>query len=227
MNRVLPSFGILMLFLFLSRIFAAGSQNPSFYTVQKGDTYYSLGKKFKVDYHKIMEWNEKKNTDSLQPGEKLKVQGSSIRENEKSTKVENEKPVSKNIKSIPGESVEFSKPAFRFPLKSRAPVQNHFTKLSFAPHKGVLFKASRHNEVRPASPGKVLVVNEMEGYKKYVILEHKNGYSTVYANLKTVSVNEGETVDSSKILGSLESGKGLYFQLNRGSSAIDPGLQIR
>ncbi|WP_156469912.1 LIC_10271 family cell wall hydrolase [Leptospira alstonii] len=227
MNRVFQSFGILILFLILSRIFAAGSQNLSFYTVQKGDTYYSLGKKFKVDYHKIMEWNGKKNTDSLQPGEKLRVQKSSIRESEKSPTVENEKLVSKNIKPIQGESVESSRPTFRFPLKSRTPVQNHFTKLSFAPHKGVLFKASRHNEVRPASSGKVLVVNEMEGYKKYVILEHKNGYSTVYANLKTVSVNEGETVDSSKILGSLESGKGLYFQLNRGSSAIDPGLQIR
>lgn len=165
-----------------------------------------------------MEWNGKKETDSLLPGEVLKIQ--------KPANLENQKTVSKNTKSNLV-SVESSKPNLRFPLKNRTPIQNHFTKLSFAPHKGILFKATRHAEVRPASPGKVLVVDEMEGYKKYVILEHKNGYSTVYANLKTVSVNEGETVDPSKILGSLESGKGLYFQLNHGSSAIDPGLQIR
>ncbi|EKO15925.1 peptidase, M23 family [Leptospira kirschneri str. H2] len=207
-----------MFFLVLPKIFAAGSQNLSFYTVQKGDTYFSLGKKLKVDYHKIMEWNGKKETDSLLPGEVLKIQ--------KPANLENQKTVSKNTKSNLV-SVESSKPNLRFPLKNRTPIQNHFTKLSFAPHKGILFKATRHAEVRPASPGKVLVVDEMEGYKKYVILEHKNGYSTVYANLKTVSVNEGETVDPSKILGSLESGKGLYFQLNHGSSAIDPGLQIR
>ncbi|EMK14522.1 peptidase, M23 family [Leptospira kirschneri str. 200803703] len=207
-----------MFFLVLPKIFAAGSQNLSFYTVQKGDTYFSLGKKLKVDYHKIMEWNGKKETDSLLPGEVLKIQ--------KPANLENQKTVSKNTKSNLV-SVESSKPNLRFPLKNRTPIQNHFTKLSFAPHKGILFKATRHAEVRPASPGKVLVVDEMEGYKKYIILEHKNGYSTVYANLKTVSVNEGETVDPSKILGSLESGKGLYFQLNHGSSAIDPGLQIR
>lgn len=207
-----------MFFLVLPKIFAAGSQNLSFYTVQKGDTYFSLGKKLKVDYHKIMEWNGKKETDSLLPGEVLKIQ--------KPANLENQKTVSKNTK-LNLVSVESSKPNLRFPLKNRTPIQNHFTKLSFAPHKGILFKATRHAEVRPASPGKVLVIDEMEGYKKYIILEHKNGYSTVYANLKTVSVNEGETVDPSKILGSLESGKGLYFQLNHGSSAIDPGLQIR
>ncbi|UML80900.1 LIC_10271 family cell wall hydrolase [Leptospira kirschneri] len=218
MRRVFSNLGICVFFLVLPKIFAAGSQNLSFYTVQKGDTYFSLGKKLKVDYHKIMEWNGKKETDSLLPGEVLKIQ--------KPANLENQKTVSKNTKSNLV-SVESSKPNLRFPLKNRTPIQNHFTKLSFAPHKGILFKATRHAEVRPASPGKVLVVDEMEGYKKYVILEHKNGYSTVYANLKTVSVNEGETVDPSKILGSLESGKGLYFQLNHGSSAIDPGLQIR
>ncbi|MFA4795168.1 LIC_10271 family cell wall hydrolase [Leptospira kirschneri] len=218
MRRVFSNLGICVFFLVLPKIFAAGSQNLSFYTVQKGDTYFSLGKKLKVDYHKIMEWNGKKETDSLLPGEVLKIQ--------KPANLENQKTVSKNTKSNLV-SVESSKPNLRFPLKNRTPIQNHFTKLSFAPHKGILFKATRHAEVRPASPGKVLVVDEMEGYKKYIILEHKNGYSTVYANLKTVSVNEGETVDPSKVLGSLESGKGLYFQLNHGSSAIDPGLQIR
>ncbi|WP_036068608.1 LIC_10271 family cell wall hydrolase [Leptospira noguchii] len=219
MSRVFLNLGIWMFFLVLPKIFAAGSQNLSFYTVQKGDTYFSLGKKFKVNYHNIMEWNGKKETDPILPGEVLKIQ--------KPTNIE--KIVSKNTKSnlVKSESVESTKPNLKFPLKNRTPIQNHFNKLSFAPHKGILFKATRHAEVRPASPGKVLVVDEMEGYKKYVILEHKNGYSTVYANLKTVSVNEGETVGPSKILGSLESGKGLYFQLNHGSSAINPDIQIR
>ncbi|ONF85537.1 peptidase M23 [Leptospira santarosai serovar Grippotyphosa] len=216
---VFQRFGILAFFLIVSRIFAAGSQNVSLYTVQKGDTYYSLGKKFKVDYHKIMEWNGKKNSNSLLPGEVLKIQ--------KPVASENEKLSSKNTKPILGKGKSVELPVLKFPLKNRPSIQNHFTKLSFAPHKGILFKSSRHNEVRPASTGKVLIVDEMEGYKKYVIIGHKNGYSTVYANLKTVSVNEGEIVNSSKILGSLESGKGLYFQLNHGSSAIDPSLQIR
>ncbi|PJZ53679.1 LIC_10271 family cell wall hydrolase [Leptospira adleri] len=221
MNRILfSSIGILILFPILSGIFAAGSQNLSVYNVQRGDTYYSLGKKFNVDYHKIMEWNGKKNGDPLIPGESLKVK--------KPVSRESEKAFSKTAKPFFKEDVsDSSRPLLHFPLKNRPPVQSVFNRLSFAPHKGVLFKASRHNEVRPASPGKVLVVDEMEGYKKFVILQHKNGYSSVYANLKSVSVTEGDTVDSSKILGSLESGKGLYFQLNRGSSPVDPGLQIQ
>ncbi|RHX93106.1 LIC_10271 family cell wall hydrolase [Leptospira stimsonii] len=220
MNRAFRRFLVLLFFTTTFSIFAAGSQNLTVYNVQRGDTYYSLGKKFNVDYHKIMEWNGKKKDDPLIPGESLKVKKPVTRENEKLA--------SKTPRTISKEEFpDSSKPHLRFPLKSRPPVQTVFSKLSFAPHKGVLFKASRQNEVRPASPGKVLVVDEMEGYKKYVILEHKNGYSSVYANLKSVSVTEGETVDSSRIIGSLESGKGLYFQLNRGSSPVDPGLQIQ
>ncbi|XDD50582.1 peptidoglycan DD-metalloendopeptidase family protein [Leptospira sp. WS92.C1] len=213
-----------ILFIFFSittRIFAANTQNFSFYTVQKGDTYYSLGKKFNIGYQKIMELNGKKNKDPLIPGESLKILKSEIRENGRS-----------NLQS-PKTNPKFnivesdSQPNLRFPLKSRPPLQSPYSKLSFAPNKGVLFKATRHNEVKAATSGKVLVVDEMDGYKKYVILEHKNGYSTVYANLKSVSVAEGEIVDSSKVLGALESGKGLYFQLNHGGSAINPGLQLR
>ncbi|MBM9578184.1 peptidoglycan DD-metalloendopeptidase family protein [Leptospira sp. 201903070] len=220
MNRVFRKFLLLLFFPVSLQIFPAGSQNLSVYNVQRGDTYYSLGKKFNVDYHKIMEWNGKKNGDPLIPGESLKVRKPFSRENEKI--------VSKTARPIlKEESSDSSRPFLRFPLKSKPPVQSVFTKLSFAPNKGVLFKASRHNEVRPASPGKVLVVDEMDGYNKFIILEHKNGYSSVYANLKSISVSEGETVDSSQIIGSLESGKGLYFQLNHGSSAVDPNFQIR
>lgn len=86
-----------------------------------------------------MEWNGKKETDSLLPGEVLKIQ--------KPANLENQKTVSKNTK-LNLVSVESSKPNLRFPLKNRTPIQNHFTKLSFAPHKGILFKATRHAEVR-------------------------------------------------------------------------------
>ncbi|EMO75548.1 hypothetical protein LEP1GSC127_1909 [Leptospira kirschneri str. 200801925] len=44
MHRVFSNLGICVFFLVLPKIFAAGSQNLSFYTVQKGDTYFSLGK---------------------------------------------------------------------------------------------------------------------------------------------------------------------------------------
>ncbi|MDV6234356.1 LysM peptidoglycan-binding domain-containing M23 family metallopeptidase [Leptospira ellisii] len=224
MDRLLFRIPIALFFFSVPfRIFAAGAQNPSIYSVQKGDTYYSLGKKFGVDYRKIMEWSGKKNGEPLIPGESLKIfkKGKEIPPGKLSTVKSSKRP------QIAEDTADPLKPRLRFPLKTRAPFETPYNRLSFAPHKGILFKATRHNEVRPASAGKVAVVDEMDGYKKYVILEHKNGYSSVYANLKSVSVTEGETVDSDKIIGVLESGKGLYFQLNRGSTAVDPDLQIR
>ena len=43
------------------------------YTVQPGDTLYSIGKKFKVDYNKIIELNGIEKTQSLRPGQKLQI----------------------------------------------------------------------------------------------------------------------------------------------------------
>ncbi|TGK32681.1 LysM peptidoglycan-binding domain-containing protein [Leptospira gomenensis] len=223
MDRLLIRIPILLFFfLFPFRIFGAGSQNPSIYSVQKGDTYYSLGKKFGVDYRKIMEWSGKKNGEPLIPGENLKI---FKKTKENPAKLSNTN-FSKRTQISEGNS-DPNRPRLRFPLKTRAPLETPYNRLSFAPHKGILFKATRHNQVRPASAGKVAVIDQMDGYKKYVIVEHKDGYSSVYANLKSVSVTEGETVDSEKIIGVLESGKGLYFQLNRGSTAVEPELNIR
>lgn len=44
----------------------------TYYTVKSGDTLYSLGKKYKVPYTKIKEWNGLR-SDNLQIGQKLKI----------------------------------------------------------------------------------------------------------------------------------------------------------
>lgn len=62
-----------------------------------------------------MEWNGKKNTNSLHPGETLKIQ--------KPAALENEKLSSKNTKSTlkKEKGVESSRPVLKFPLKNRPP----------------------------------------------------------------------------------------------------------
>ncbi|MEI7011549.1 LysM peptidoglycan-binding domain-containing M23 family metallopeptidase [Leptospira licerasiae] len=197
----------MLLIFFPSRTNSAGTP-LKIHTVQPKETAFSISQKYKLDWRMLLEWNGKKENEGLKAGEKLKIpQNLSY-----SSKIENNLP----------EDTSSATPKFRSPLKILPPVSLPYSNLSYYPNKGVLFKASRHKDVHPVRSGKVVVLDQMDGYRKYIILEHKGGYSSVYANLRSVSVKEGETVKTGDSLGELEEGKGLYFQINQGAKAVDP-----
>lgn len=86
------------------------------------------------------------------------------------------------------------------------------------------------------SDGKVIkVVSSVKGfidggsYGNYVIIEHKNGYSTLYAHLEygTIVVKEGDVVQRGQILGYMGEtgtsyGKHLHFEVRLNDAIIDP-----
>jgi murein DD-endopeptidase MepM/ murein hydrolase activator NlpD len=90
------------------------------------------------------------------------------------------------------------------------------------PHKGVVFSPIEMGSVLSSMEGKVVAIDYMDGYHNYVILEHSNGFYTVYGNLDEVYVGEGQTVKKGEVLGNLVKEKGLYFQVNQGKKTLDP-----
>ncbi|TGL63753.1 LysM peptidoglycan-binding domain-containing protein [Leptospira sarikeiensis] len=197
----------MIVFFLPIRLEPAGTTTKT-HIVKPKETAFSISQKYGMDWKILLEWNGKKETEGLQVGEKLKIP------NQLHTAVREEKTSS--------ETTSFHHGRFHSPLKVLPPVSLPYSNVSFYPNKGVLFKASRHKDVHPIHSGKVVVLDQMDGYRKYIILEHKGGYSSVYANLRSVSVKEGETVKPGDSLGELEEGKGLYFQINQGTKAVDP-----
>ncbi|EQA35475.1 peptidase, M23 family [Leptospira inadai serovar Lyme str. 10] len=199
--------GILFL---LSQASEGGTRSPSgSHTVQFKETAFSIAKKHGIDWRLLLEWNGKKESDGLRKGEVLRLPPNPSK---------NSAPKGEPI----GLGTASTRPKFRKPLERLPPVALPFSKVSYYPNKGVLFKAGRHKEVRTVSEGKVVVVDQMDGYRKYIILEHSGGYSTIYANLRSVGVKEGESVKKGATVGELEEGRGLYFQINQGAKALDP-----
>lgn len=199
--------GILLL---ISQSSEGGARSSSeSHTVQLKETAFSIAKKHGIDWRLLLEWNGKKESDGLRKGEVLRLPPNPS------------KVASPKGESIGPETVS-TRPKFRKPLERLPPVALPFSKVSYYPNKGVLFKAGRHKEVRTVSEGKVVVVDQMDGYRKYIILEHGGGYSTIYANLRSVGVKEGERVKKGAPVGELEEGRGLYFQINQGTKALDP-----
>ncbi len=90
------------------------------------------------------------------------------------------------------------------------------------PHKGVVYSPIEMGSVLSSMEGRVVAIDYMDGYHNYVILEHSNGFFTVYGNLDEVFVGEGQSVKKGAILGNLVKEKGLYFQVNQGKKILDP-----
>jgi murein DD-endopeptidase MepM/ murein hydrolase activator NlpD len=75
------------------------------------------------------------------------------------------------------------------------------------PHRGVDFQASVGTPILSAASGKVRDATDMDkspgcySYGKWILVDHDNGLSTLYAHLSVISVSAGDTVKVGQIIG--------------------------
>ena len=93
--------------------------------------------------------------------------------------------------------------------------------------KGLFIQSPSGNDVKAISEGRVVFADELRGFGNLIILDHGNGYMSLYGNneslLKQVGdkTQSGETVASvGSTGGALESG--VYFELRHEGKPFDP-----
>lgn len=103
-------------------------------------------------------------------------------------------------------------------------------------HNGVDIKADETTVVKAAADGTVSSIKNDPRYGLTVIVEHVNGYKTVYANLlSTEFVVEGEKVKQGQSLGTVGSTASfeildephLHFELLKDNEQLDPELYLK
>jgi murein DD-endopeptidase MepM/ murein hydrolase activator NlpD len=85
---------------------------------------------------------------------------------------------------------------------------------------GIMITGAAASAVFCAADGTVKKVGHMRGYGNYVIIEHSAHYHTVYANMGTIRVREGQRVDCGSAIGNTD-GTTLHFQINQGHTSRD------
>ena len=98
-------------------------------------------------------------------------------------------------------------------------------------HNGVDIKADKASEVVAAYDGKVSAIKNDPRYGLTVIIEHKDGYKTVYANLLSAEyVVEGEEVTTGQAIGTIGNSANfeiaddyhLHFEVTKDEEYVDP-----
>ncbi len=93
--------------------------------------------------------------------------------------------------------------------------------------KGLFIKANEGNDVKTVADGRVVFADWMRGFGNLIIVDHGDGYMSLYGNNQTVlkhvgdEVNAGDAIAAVGNSGGNES-NGLYYELRHQSQPFDP-----
>ncbi|MDI6782867.1 MAG: M23 family metallopeptidase, partial [bacterium] len=115
---------------------------------------------------------------------------------------------------------QVSKYGFIWPVEGE--VLSFFGERSGWIHQGVDIAAKKSTKIHAAMSGKVIYSdNKISGYGNMIIIEHKKGYSTVYAHNAKNLVKKGKRVNRGQVIALVgmtgnATGPHLHFEIRKG-----------
>jgi murein DD-endopeptidase MepM/ murein hydrolase activator NlpD len=179
------------------------------YTVKKGDNISKISAAMGVPIEAILDANDIQD-DSIAQGTVLFIPGARMKR--------------EDLRMVMGD-------IFIYPIRGRltssfgwrddpiSGVRRHHSAIDLAASTGTTIKA--------AMDARVLVVGVNPTYGKYVILDHQNGYQTMYAHMSVVSTKQGSYVTQGSKIGEVGStgystGPHLHFAVYKNGRAVNP-----
>jgi len=92
---------------------------------------------------------------------------------------------------------------------------------------GIIIRTSEGSPVQAIHPGQVVFSDWLRGAGLLVIVDHGAGYMSLYGGNEALAKNAGDWVDAGEVLatsglGGENGSPGLYFEIRRNGSALDP-----
>lgn len=164
-------------------------------------------------------------------------------ENNNSETINNE--IEENTVQVEEEPKEEPKKelAFQFPIEGEIIREFSMENLIYSEtleewttHQGIDIKADRTTVVKSAEAGTVVAIKNDPRYGLTVIIEHENGFKTVYSNLLTTEfVTEDENVEKGQSIGTVGNSAvfeiadepHLHFEMIKDGEYVDPTLYLK
>ncbi len=103
---------------------------------------------------------------------------------------------------------------------------------TFKFHRGVDIANLKNTEILAAADGKVEFAGSDGGYGNTVILNHGNGFETIYGHADDLLVKVGESISKGQLIASmgstgLSTGNHLHYEIKFSGEPIDPTLFVK
>ena len=218
-------------------------KNTKTYTVQKGDTLFSISWRGELDYKTLGQWNNIRPPYTIFVGQKLKL----FKPKQLARKYKTPPPQTKHRYRKPRrqEAVNrYHKPHRQEPDKKTAktkkagspswawPIKGVISKnFSHTGNRGVEVAAKRGHPVVASASGKVVYSgNGLIGYGNLIIIKHDDTYLSAYGFNKQLFANEGQWVKKGQKIaevGSIAGNKpALHFEIRKNGKPVDPMVYL-
>jgi murein DD-endopeptidase MepM/ murein hydrolase activator NlpD len=100
------------------------------------------------------------------------------------------------------------------------------------PHPGLDIAVPVGTQVRASGGATVNQIGDDPEYGLYVLLDHPEGYQTMYGHLSRIIVTDGQNVEAGEVIGlSGNSGRStaphLHFEIRQGGTSLDPRTMVK
>jgi len=223
-------------------------------SVSQGDTLYSLSRKYSIPVNDLAVLNNLTPPFSLSVGQKIKVPNlmeanqyvqpkemygtlssdkQMVQANTNNAVVSTEKTKisSDPTKKLPAITSRSSS-KFSWPVRGKV-LSSYGAKTGGLFNDGINISASKGTAVKAAENGVVAYAgNEVKGMGNLVIIQHAEGWMTVYAHMDSMSVRRGTKVSVGQSIGTVGStGKvdssQLHFEIRKGTKAYNPSSYLK
>ena len=211
------SFGFIFFFLLLffttSLLAQEYSQPGIFHEIKRGETLWGIAQAYGVDILDLMKFNRLSEPSLIYAGRYLFIPGA-------------KKPVDVKEEYI-YESKEnrTGKTSFMWPVKGK--VVSLFGFHGGRRRNGIEISCPNFSIVKASEKGVVASAGILRGYGNIIIINHDNGYYTIYAyNHRNLSsrgdiVKKGQQIAVSGSTGRA-GGPSVYFEIRKGANAVNP-----
>jgi murein DD-endopeptidase MepM/ murein hydrolase activator NlpD len=177
-----------------------------YHKVKEGETLWLIAQSYGVDINEIIESNNIPQAAHIENDQLIFIPGA------------------EQIREIVVEEGAIKKNKFEWPIQGK--ILYYFGQPSGSSvHKGITIQSSAGETVKAAREGRVVFADYLNGYAQTVILDHLDGYYSVYAQNSHLLVKLGDVVRQGSPLAQL-GGSGpsafLYFEIRREEKADNP-----
>jgi len=206
------------------------------YRAVRGDTLYSIARKFSVTVSSILEANSLSANYLLKEGDSLRIPSGNGNLMDAiippSTAAAAQAPMPANTPAAPQSADQKDASAGKVDPSVRWPVAAQELSYMTGKLSGVMITGARAEPVRSLTWGTVLSAGPYRGFGKVIIVQVEGGYLYVYGGCESLSVKEGDKVGPGTELGKLGADvvtnkPQLFFMVYRSNTPIDPAKAPR